>query len=493
MVTTPDDADIAALNVVSSFYISTGAIGSIPCLWSWIEGRKDQNREVKSGNKFQVALAMILLGLELDLINLSVVFRKAPSGSQFIYFATMIPLISLALFGFVYTERKNTLLREQASRLSLIVLKQQNEEKIQSVLNPLEQSQFLIESSDLKLVKKIGQGGSGWIYQATLGEHTIVAAKEIISSNRADDIEEFQHEARMLTQMNHPHVLRVLGFCTKRARESLDMQEHKYIVTEFAPNGSLEDAIDGAVKIAKIIQETKSGTIQMPFSKIQALEWALQIASGMAFLHGRGFVHRDIKPQNVLLNKSNDALVADLGTVRRSATEKAAHPQENRNKEEQAAQLEALCVQLGQVREDKDMAKETIYIDQMTQMTGTPMFMAPEQYNIKYSFPVDVWAFGMTLVRLFTLKWPYGKEVEVRKIILGVAKGTLHPIKVRLNDVPHPDVLMVIRECLMRDPKRRPSFKDVNRWLSVALKECRRKEKEKTLKRRNTLEEVVFA
>ena len=83
-----------------------------------------------------------------------------------------------------------------------------------------------------------------------------------------------------------------------------------------APNGSLENAIEAAEAIQKIIQNSKSGAVKMPFTKLDALEWAIQIASGMAFLHGRGFVHRDIKPQNILLNKSNDALVADLGTVR---------------------------------------------------------------------------------------------------------------------------------------------------------------------------------
>ena len=93
----------------------------------------------------------------------------------------------------------------------------------------------------------------------------------------------------MLTQMNHPCVLRVLGFCTKPAEENEDGQEHKYIVTEFAPNGSLENVIDGAEKIAKIIQDTGSGAIPMPFTKLQALEWALQISSGMAFLKEENF------------------------------------------------------------------------------------------------------------------------------------------------------------------------------------------------------------
>ena len=135
-------------------------------------------------------------------------------------------------------------------------------------------------------------------------------------------MKEFKHEAKMLTKMNHPHVLRVLGFCTVLAEDSTDDMEHKYIVTEFAPNGSLENAIEDAIAVAKVIKETNSKVIKMPFTKVQALEWALQIASGMTFCHKRGFIHRDLKPQNILLNESNKALVADLGTVRNTGSGK---------------------------------------------------------------------------------------------------------------------------------------------------------------------------
>ena len=60
----------------------------------------------------------------------------------------------------------------------------------------------------------------------------------------------------MLTTMNHPHVLRVFGFCTTPPEENHDNQEHKYIVTEYAPNGSLENAIEDAIKIKKIIKDS---------------------------------------------------------------------------------------------------------------------------------------------------------------------------------------------------------------------------------------------
>ena len=442
-------------------------IGFLPSCWSYIEGRENQDGSLghtKTGNKVLIAVATILIAVEFHVIRLAIRYLNGPVLYSLVFFAVFIPAVSGGLFLFVYfdqTTRGKVFLSRTHSLVEL------QDRKLQHVLNPLKQSQFNIDSQDLHLMERIGAGGCGWIYQATLGENTIVAAKEIISSVIDSDFVEFEHEARMLTQLNHPHVLRVFGFCTKPAEENVDNQEHKYIVTEFAPGGSLENAIEGAIKIQDIVRETKSGAIQMPFSKIQCLEWALQIASGMTFLHGRGFVHRDMKTHNVLLNKSNDCLVADLGTVRRPEMNEAETKMETGTDQT----LTDFCQQIG---ENGNSAMQSMpNNNEMTKSMGTPMFMAPEQYSVEYSYPVDVWAYGLTLIRLFTLKWPYAEE-NVMRLVVGIARGELRPIEVALSDVPDSDVLAVINDCLMHDPSVRPSFKGIEKRLSEALKRCRK-------------------
>jgi serine/threonine protein kinase len=339
--------------------------------------------------------------------------------------------------------------------------------------NPLEQDQFLIPPDDLHIGPRIGAGGCGLIYKATLGANTAVAAKEIITAlMNPKDIKEFEQEARMLTQMNHPHVLRVLGFCTITAENSSDDMEHKYIVTEFAPNGSLEQAIQDAINAAKMIKETDSDESLMPFTKIEALEWAVQIASGMAFVHGRGFVHRDLKPHNILLNKSFDALVADLGTTRHSGTGKNAAGTPSLSKDDEATRIKAM-EKYSNGEDGVSVLLKHQYNDAMTYQMGTPMYMAKEQHSASYSYPIDVWAFGLMLIRLFTLKLPYPKEYcTMHQLLVGVRSGALIPISVNEEDVPDGDILNVIHACLEQIPSKRLTFKMIEKRLSEAFKRC---------------------
>ena len=363
--------------------------------------------------------------------------------------------------------------------------------------NPLEQSQYNIPSYDLQLGERIGAGGNGWIYRATMGANTVVAAKEIMSTTiNPENMLEFEHEAKMLTQMNHPQVLRVFGFCIKRAEENIDDQERRYIVTEFAPNGSLEEIIVKAAKIAQAINSsnlpniTKSfGRIKMPFTKMKALEWAVQIASGTAFLHRKGYVHRDMKPQNVLLNKSNDALVADLGTVRRPPS--GLYPNDQVEPStitttEKRNNIEKFCKFVDE-EQGHAIACTMNTVHGMTSMRGTPLYMAPEQFeDPDYSYPVDVWAYGVTLVRLFTLKWPYPLATGLNELVMGIARGTLMPVEVTLEEVPHEEVLHVIRACLASEASKRPTMREVERRLTEVLKRLMKEEEMRLKSERET-------
>ncbi len=202
---------------------------------------------------------------------------------------------------------------ERKQRIADMELERQRdlEELAVNLTNPLEMAHFISPPEEVKLLERLGAGGTGIVYKATfLGAP--VAAKEVVGANVCAMMSaEFEHEARMLTQINHPYVLHVYGFVTKFNPDlPFGNQTRRYIVTDFAPNGSLMSVINKAAT---------PGPNAVPFTKVQALEWATQIADGINVLHRRGFIHRDIKPDNILLSKNWTAVVADLGTVRLEA------------------------------------------------------------------------------------------------------------------------------------------------------------------------------
>ncbi len=140
--------------------------------------------------------------------------------------------------------------------------------------------------SHFEIVRKLGEGGMGVVYQARdtdLGRY--VALKflppELVSS--AERIARFRQEARAISTLNHPRIATIYGI-----EESGD---EKFLVLEYLPGGTLRQ---------KLSAHKASG--EMP-SLRQCLEWAIQIAEGLAHAHKRGIVHRDIKSSNVLFTE----------------------------------------------------------------------------------------------------------------------------------------------------------------------------------------------
>ena len=148
---------------------------------------------------------------------------------------------------------------------------------------------------------------------------------------------------------------------------------------------------------------------------------------------GSGAAHKSTSGSKA----ASSSVVADLGTVRNTGSGKNPDGSSSLTEEEENEKFEAIKRQMTEGQSGVDVLLRTINNEAMTDLTGTPMYMSPEQYRFTYSYPVDVYAFGLMMIRLFTLKLPYPIEVcTMKQLMDGGRAGVLVPTKVLQSDVP---------------------------------------------------------
>src|SRR5436853_3312388 len=104
-----------------------------------------------------------------------------------------------------------------------------------------------------------------------------------------DFVERFKREARSVAQLQHPNIVTVID----RGEEN----QRQYIVFEYIEGENLKEHV------------VRKGRLEVR----EALEVAIEVAHGLAFAHQHGIVHRDVKPQNVLMNGDGHVKVTDFG------------------------------------------------------------------------------------------------------------------------------------------------------------------------------------
>jgi len=209
----------------------------------------------------------------------------------------------------------------------------------------------------------------------------------------------FDREARAAARIRSPHVARVLDVGVTDARAP-------FLVMEYLEGSDLGAVLEG------------SG----PLPLHEAIAYIVEACSGVAAAHDEGFVHRDLKPQNLFLTSHDGApviKVLDFGVSKLS--------QDNRT-----ASVTTSCMLL-----------------------GTPLYMAPEQFADPREVDVraDVWALGATLYELLTGRLPFEEQNAQRLYAVLITSQPSPPSALR-PELP-PAVDEVVMRCLRRDPEQR--------------------------------------
>jgi serine/threonine-protein kinase len=150
-------------------------------------------------------------------------------------------------------------------------------------------------SGRYRLDARVGHGGMSTVYRAfdtVLERQVAIKLMHREMSSDSDQLERFRREARAVAQLNHPHIVGVI--------DAGEDDQTPYIVFEYVEGETLKDRI------------RRLGRLPVP----EAVAYAIEIARALGAAHERHIVHRDVKPQNVLIDEEGTAKVTDFGIAR---------------------------------------------------------------------------------------------------------------------------------------------------------------------------------
>ena len=274
-------------------------------------------------------------------------------------------------------------------------LTQSQAERIRSAVE--EAARTARQIPGFKILAKIGSGAMAVVYKARQESLDRTVAIKVLPrklSYNKEFVERFYREGKAAAQLNHPNIV-----------QAIDVGEASgfhYFVMEF---------VDGHT----IYDELRAGKV---FTEREALEIIIHMARALAHAHERGFIHRDVKPKNIMITEDGVAKLADMGLARATADVEAAHAEAGR-------------------------------------AYGTPYYISPEQIRgaKDIDFRTDIYSLGATLYHMVTGRLPFQGDTPVEVMQKHLREPLIPPD--HLNTTLSAGIGEVVEVMMAKDPHQR--------------------------------------
>lgn len=267
--------------------------------------------------------------------------------------------------------------------------------------------------------EELARGGMGVVFKAVNSDsQQEVALKLILANKNIESVERFQREISVLKKLKHPSIVKLYDYGQEGPLF--------YYTMELLSHSKLTDVARKSLANGR---------------KVQVLRYLFDLASALEHCHSNGIIHRDVKPNNVVIDPNRDkAVLIDFGIMKR-------------------------------VRYDCVDSSGGVSLTQSGQYLGSPAYMSPEQYGLKGFGDVtertDVWSFGVTMFQVLTGKSPLSEHNAIR-IIETLTLGVIPELKDYDNSLVG-DINELCRDCMERNQALRPTMAEVRSRLGQII------------------------